>query len=289
MSSRSSSPAQKRQRTMLLAVVLVIVLIASSVGAFVLLDQGKTVKTGDLVRVDYIGKLPDGRVFDTSMHSVAVDNDTYPKSLFFTYRGSEAKYSTLNFTVGAGAMIDGFETGVQGMKVGETKTIVIPPEDGYGDEDPTKLVTLNLTETIPFQQTLTVDAFRSVYGTNPVRFNTYTNPTYGWDVYVTFLDSSNVILQNKIPAEGATYRAYASSSDASYGWQIAAEYDQNMTNIIVHHQLDASSAMTVKGYQGNARLYVQSVDEAAGTAVLNKNLEVVGKDLTFIITVVSIG
>ena len=67
-------------------------------------------KNGDLVRVHYTGRLDDGKVFDTSRD------------------GGEP----LEFTVGAGEVIPGFEEGVRGMEVGESKTIEIESDDAYG-------------------------------------------------------------------------------------------------------------------------------------------------------------
>jgi FKBP-type peptidyl-prolyl cis-trans isomerase len=72
----------------------------------------KTVaEAGDTVTVDYTGKLADGTVFDsTSLH------------------GGQP----FTFQLGVGQVIKGWDTGVVGMKVGETKQLVIPPEDAYG-------------------------------------------------------------------------------------------------------------------------------------------------------------
>lgn len=64
------------------------------------------------MRVHYIGRLTDGTLFDSS-------------------EGREP----LEFTVGAGHMIKGFDTGVLGMAVGEKKTIQIPPHEAYGERD----------------------------------------------------------------------------------------------------------------------------------------------------------
>lgn len=68
-----------------------------------------TVKEGNTVKVEYTGKLADGTVFDTS-------------------EGREP----LEFVVGTKQVIAGFEDGVVGMAVDDTKEIVIEPDQGYG-------------------------------------------------------------------------------------------------------------------------------------------------------------
>ena len=70
------------------------------------------VKDGDVVRVHYTGKLTNGEQFDSST-------------------GREP----LEFTVGAGQMIKGFDDAMPGMSVGEKKTINILPGDAYGEKD----------------------------------------------------------------------------------------------------------------------------------------------------------
>ena len=67
------------------------------------------VKNGDTVRVHYTGRLDDGQVFDTS-------------------EGGEP----LEFQLGGEEVIPGFDEGVCGMRVGETKRIKIEPDDAYG-------------------------------------------------------------------------------------------------------------------------------------------------------------
>ena len=70
------------------------------------------VKNGDWVFVHYTGRFEDGKVFDSSLDG-----------------------SPLDFVVGEGGLIEGFEKGVMGMAVGEKKTIKLTPEEGYGPYD----------------------------------------------------------------------------------------------------------------------------------------------------------
>ena len=71
------------------------------------------VKKNDTVKVHYTGKLEDGQVFDTS-------------------EGREP----IEFTLGEGQLIPGFEKGLIDMKVNEKKTITIPKEEAYGEPRP---------------------------------------------------------------------------------------------------------------------------------------------------------
>ena len=69
----------------------------------------QTAKVGDTVSVHYTGTLADGSVFDSSI-------------------GREP----LQFTLGDGQMIPGFEQAVIGMELGKTKTVTIPADQAYG-------------------------------------------------------------------------------------------------------------------------------------------------------------
>ena len=69
-----------------------------------------TAKANDKVKVHYKGTLSDGKVFDSS-------------------EGRDP----LEFTLGTGQVIPGFDKGIEGMAVEESKTINIPAEDAYGE------------------------------------------------------------------------------------------------------------------------------------------------------------
>ena len=69
-------------------------------------------KEGDTVKIHYTGRLQDGSVFDSS-------NERDP----------------LQFNIGSGQVIPGFEEAVTGMTVGEKKTALIPCAKAYGEKD----------------------------------------------------------------------------------------------------------------------------------------------------------
>lgn len=70
-------------------------------------------RSGDTVRIHYTGTLSDGSTFDSS-------------------QGREP----LQFTVGSGEIIPGLDRAIEGMSVGETKTVTVPAADAYGDHNP---------------------------------------------------------------------------------------------------------------------------------------------------------
>jgi peptidylprolyl isomerase len=72
-----------------------------------------TVKTGDTVKVYYEVSVPGNPVFETNENS-----------------------TPLEFVVGSGSMISGFDSAVVGMSAGETKTVIIPAEQAYGPYRP---------------------------------------------------------------------------------------------------------------------------------------------------------
>jgi peptidylprolyl isomerase len=90
-------------------------------------------KQGDKVKVHYTGSLGDGTVFDTS-----------------------ANRSPLEFTVGQGQVIAGFETAVAGMETGDHKTVVIPAAQAYGTRDEALVVHMDRSR-LPEDVDLEVD------------------------------------------------------------------------------------------------------------------------------------
>jgi peptidylprolyl isomerase len=77
-------------------------------------------KDGDTVKIHYTGRLQDGTVFDSS-------SDREP----------------LQFNIGSGQVIVGFEEAVTGMAVGEKKTSQIPCDKAYGERNPSMVMVVD--------------------------------------------------------------------------------------------------------------------------------------------------
>jgi peptidylprolyl isomerase len=84
------------------------------------------VKQGDTVQVTYTGKLQDGTIFDSSVGR-----------------------SPIQFTLGKGKLIEGFEKAVIGMNAGEKKTVVIPSAEAYGLRQDNAVVEVERTSLPP--------------------------------------------------------------------------------------------------------------------------------------------
>jgi peptidylprolyl isomerase len=72
------------------------------------------VEAGDTVWVHYTGRLENGTEFDSSS------------------KHRETSRDGISFTIGAGQVIKGWDEGITGMKLGEKRQLIIPPELGYG-------------------------------------------------------------------------------------------------------------------------------------------------------------
>ena len=80
----------------------------------IIVGQGAEAVKHSIITVNYTGWLEDGTKFDSSLNP-----------------GREP----LRFTLGAGQMIQGFDQGIVGMKVGGKRKLTIPPNLGYGSQD----------------------------------------------------------------------------------------------------------------------------------------------------------
>ena len=95
-------------------------------------------KTNDTVKVHYTGRLNDGTVFDSSVER-----------------------EPLQFTLGEGQVIPGFENAVLGMTAGESKMITIAADQAYGPRRDDLVLAVGATSSRPTSRPKSASSFRS--------------------------------------------------------------------------------------------------------------------------------
>ncbi len=264
-------------------------------------DNEKAVREGSNVKVNYIGMLaPEyggGLVFDTSLYNVAIDNKSYPKTPTFQMR-PKYEYKPLMVHVGDGSdgsytsVIEGFKDGLIGMKPGETKTIVIPPEKGYGYGDPNLIEKHPLVENVTIKEQYPNSRFLYVFGKNPKVGMVVENPKFHWNMTVENVMDGYCILDNQ-PQEGATY-----FNGRWYVKVINMDSSANNGNgsIEVRNLIGPDDAYHIKGSgvpqhstDGKKKTFVLTeVDLQNGTYTIDYNDLTRGRTLIFTVELVSI-
>jgi peptidylprolyl isomerase len=112
--------AARRKSYTKYAIILVIAVILVVAAGYFLSANRIIAKAGDTVGVYYTGRLDNATVFDSNMNK-----------------------TPLEFTLGSGQMIAGFDKAVSGMAVGEEKTVTLPADEAYGPYHPDLVVTVN--------------------------------------------------------------------------------------------------------------------------------------------------
>ena len=130
----------------------------------------RAAQSGDRVKVAYTGRFDDGSIFDSS--------EGQPP---------------LEFTIGAGEVIPGFDNAVLGLKSGESRTIDIAPEDGYGLHLPEMVAEIERRQ-IPDDHLLEVGNFLEVSTPTGDRF----------EVRIAALSDTTVSLDGNHPLAGKT-------------------------------------------------------------------------------------
>ncbi|MCE8422845.1 MAG: FKBP-type peptidyl-prolyl cis-trans isomerase [Candidatus Methanoperedens sp.] len=256
----------------------------------------KTVKTGDNISVDYIGSIQNGKVFDTSIEKIAKENNI-----------SKPEFKPLQFTVGNGSVIKGFDEGVIGMKVGETKTLIISPENGYGPYNPDLVKAFPIIQEVPvrFPRMIEVpeEEFNTTFSGVHKKGDVVNIP--GTSVSMTIKDiSKNVTLSYNfqigdiIPSSGAPWNetvikvddknvtvAYSVKKNETIQLQnrpwTSTVVDINNENLVLRHNAIPDTQMPTMF--GMIKVHFNET-----SILLDQNHELAGKTLVFNVTLKSI-
>lgn len=300
--------------------LVVVILVGAGIGAGILYLHFRpaaappvsTVAVGDNVSVNYIGIFgsgpEQGKVFDTSIYSVAVDSIGYPKALQFHLRGTAANYTPLDVHVGGStpsggyslggknfiSVVTGFWQGLVGLPGNASRSVPVPPALGYGPTNPACLAVRPLTYTVPVLVTMSGVAFSKTYpGVTAVTGAEFPDPHLGWPVVILAANASFVTVENAPPLGWTASPA---------GWPVTVTSVTSTANgtgaITLTNELFPSQAGHLEGtdYLGNGpcssqasgKFIVSAVDVGGGTYTEDFNPEVQGETLIFIVTVVGI-
>jgi len=271
------------------------------------------VQIGDNVTVNYIGVYgsgpEQGKVFDTSLYSVAVNQVAFPKALTYSPRGAfPANYTPLDvnvapytpqagYTLGSDTFIGvvaGFWLGLIGLPGNVSKQLILPPDLAYGPQNPACEATEPLTYSIPMVTTMPASTFSSTYAGQVASTGAqFPDPHFGWPVLVLSANASFVTVEN-LPSIGWT------ASPA--GWPVEVTDVTSTANgtgsITLENELSPSQAghLLGKDYLGTGpcsssskgQFIVSAVDLASGTYTEDFNQEVQGETLIFTVTVIDI-
>jgi FKBP-type peptidyl-prolyl cis-trans isomerase 2 len=296
----------------LLVLIVAAVVLSVGVVAYVVYDnaQGRSTSTsdpivmGDLVTLNYIGSFSDGRIFDTSIYSVASDDVLHPKSLTFSLRDS-ASYVPFDMTAGKygveGGTIKGFALGVLGLRVGDTHRIEVQPEDGYA-VDESMIETVEIVQHLNATETLSESSFRTLFNIEPVAMDRVPHYIWKWDVLVVEV-SFGVVTFKHVPDVDQVVYPYGDPSDDEdpEGWACVVEsYDpaanDGVGEVVVRHLVSEEDVYAIKGvlYTGQP-FVISSFDETNETFEVHKsnpetgyNGEISGRTLFFEVTIISV-
>lgn len=298
-----------------IALIVLIVLAGGAASGYIYLHSRPApahsvlvVLEGDNATVNYIGVFgsgpDDGKVFDTSLYSVATNGAVWPKSLEYSPRASAANYTPLPVHVGSGqftlggvsylSVVTGFWQGLLGLAGNASRAITVPENLGYGPENPGCIVTRPLVQQFPVLESLTRTQFTTAYpGTIPNNGVTFQDPHYGWTVLVLSSNATSVTIENL---------AKVGDSGSPAGWPVVVTNVTATANgsgvITAQNQLVPAQAGHLLGNdfagtgpcssQSGGHFIVSAVNLATGTYTEDFNSEVTGQTLIFIVTIVDI-
>ena len=147
--------------------ILIIIIIAIAAVIYMVSNNSAqtTVAAGDNVSVYYTGKFTNGTIFSSNFGA-----------------------QPLNFTVGRGQLITGFDNAVIGMKLGEVKNVTLTPSEAYGEVNQSRIVSL------PW----------SVVGNKTISVGTIVSSSTGGQGVVTAINSNSITVDFNSPLAGKT-------------------------------------------------------------------------------------
>ena len=281
-------------KKLIVAVIGIVIILALFGGYFTLTKLMPAAKAGDIVKVNYILKLENGSVIDTSIQSIAEESGIY---------NAQRKYEPIQITVNSSQVIPGFDKALIGMREGQTKTITVQPAEAYGEWKIENVA--NISRTFEYDRTIStdispvpipLDAFKEHFGVEAKKGDIVKDAQSGYDIKVLDTDEENAtvivayhigqVIQVQTTGFNATVISIGSnkvtfrqdppeSAEKQYG---TVTYEVTPTKIIE----------TVDVQVGEKVPYGIITEVNDDYVLLDMNHPLAGKTLTFTITMVNV-
>jgi len=224
--------------------------------------QTAAAKEGDVVEIHYTGRYLNGTIFDTSRMEDARKLDLY---------NPNRDYQPIIFTIGLQEVVAGVEESVVGMKVGEKKTVTIPPEKGYGSWSPENIEEIPRVQNTSRVEEVPVDMFEASTGETAVVGKTIMLENMLWPIKIVNIINDTVYVEHS-PENGTVVPTlFGDSTLTVIGDRIYA-------------RLDAEKGDELVTPYGNVKV----LDATDDTLTIDMNHELAGQTIVFDIELVSI-
>ena len=236
------------------------------------------IRTKNIVDIDYIGFEDDGTIFDTSIADIG-QNTNMLKSK--EWKGHGDTYTPLKVTVDSGGVIKGFNEGIKGLEVGQSRTIFVPPEDGYA-----KMLnaTINKTQTVQMIQHMSWNEFTTTFGETPAENKVVKDPFWNWSVQVLDLQGTNVtVMINPQSLMNKTVHPYGGLESKIIG--IDSKANGGNGTITIQNKYLAGENVT---YEAKTGKVIKETDTMIILNYNNNNDPLAHKNLWFAITLTKI-
>ncbi len=234
----------------------VLIVVVAAVIGWVLLSMPPSIPRntnpvgeGDIAQIRYTGKLRNGSVFDSGN---------------FTFR------------VGTGEVISGVDQAVVGMRIGESKTITLPPEQAYGYYDPNRILSIPLVQELNRTEETSVEIFRLTFEEEPALNRMYQLEGMEWPIRVIEIRNQTVVMRYE-PEDGMVFEMKDSVGNVYGTSRVSVEGGKI---IVTSYPVEGSLVTTVVG-AGR----ITDVNETHMRMDFNHNLA--GETLIFEITLLN--
>lgn len=244
-------------------ILLIAILFIGCISETTQIAESQSVKMGDTVSINYVAKI-DGLVLDTSYESVANDAKI-PKMEGFK---PKASYEPIDFIVGEGLIMPAFEEALMGMKVGEEKTVVVPPHEGFGERNESLVISTSRFVIIPREVEMSLERFKFSYNKEPVLNDTVEDI---WNLGVIRVNDTAVVVRHEPPPN--LLRETLNGK---------IKVDSNETSVIVEYIPVLNVTVPDPNSPGN---YVTVVHSNQTSMTIDYNHPLAGKTLIFQIKV----